>query len=62
MINIRDLIDHAKCYQTVRELRWPDGISCPIVRHHPSSRTAKMRLNLIANVTSATAAASGSTT
>lgn len=29
MINLRDLIDDAKCYQIVRDLRWPDGISCP---------------------------------
>jgi transposase-like protein len=29
MINIRDLIDDAKCYQTVREMRWPDRIICP---------------------------------
>jgi len=34
MVNIRDLIDDAKCYQTVRDLRWPDGMSCP----HRSSR------------------------
>ena len=29
MVNIRDLIDDAKCFQTVRELRWPDGVTCP---------------------------------
>jgi transposase-like protein len=29
MVNIRDLIDDAKCYETVRALRWPDGITCP---------------------------------
>ena len=29
MVNIRDLIDHAKCYETVRALRWPDGVTCP---------------------------------
>jgi transposase-like protein len=29
MVNIRDLIDHAKCYETVRALRWPDGLVCP---------------------------------
>ncbi len=34
MINIQQLIDDAKCYETVRELRWPDGITCP----HCSSR------------------------
>jgi transposase len=29
MVNIRDLIDDAKCFQTVREMRWPDGVECP---------------------------------
>ncbi len=29
MINIRDLIDDAKCFQTVREMRWPNGVTCP---------------------------------
>src|SRR5713101_1282573 len=29
MINIQHLIDDAKCYDTVRELRWPDGVKCP---------------------------------
>jgi transposase-like protein len=29
MINIQQLIDDAKCYETVRELRWPDGVRCP---------------------------------
>jgi len=29
MVNIRDLIDDAKCFETVRTLRWPEGISCP---------------------------------
>jgi transposase-like protein len=28
-INITNLIDDVQCYQTVRELRWPDGITCP---------------------------------
>ena len=28
-INIKNLIDDVQCYQTVRELRWPDGIACP---------------------------------
>src|SRR5262245_66406007 len=28
-INIKNLIDDVQCYQTVRELRWPDGITCP---------------------------------
>jgi transposase-like protein len=28
-VNIRRLIDAVQCYQTVRELRWPDGVACP---------------------------------
>ena len=29
MINIQSLIDDDKCFETVRALRWPDGVSCP---------------------------------
>ena len=29
MIHIQSLIDDAKCFETVRTLRWPDGICCP---------------------------------
>jgi transposase-like protein len=31
MLNIQlsHLIDDAKCYEVVRELRWPDGLRCP---------------------------------
>src|SRR5512135_2328377 len=29
MINLPNLIDDAKCFQTVRELRWPEGVTCP---------------------------------
>jgi transposase-like protein len=28
-VNITNLIDDAQCYQTVRELRWPEGVDCP---------------------------------
>ena len=28
-VNIKNLIDDVQCYQTVRELRWPEGIMCP---------------------------------
>src|SRR5262249_59532471 len=28
-VNIKPLIDDVQCYQTVRALRWPDGITCP---------------------------------
>jgi hypothetical protein len=29
MINIEALIDNAKCFQTVRAMRRPDGVRCP---------------------------------
>ena len=29
MLNIQNLIDDAKCFETVRDLRWGDGIFCP---------------------------------
>ena len=29
MINIQNLIDDAKCYETVREMRWSEGVKCP---------------------------------
>jgi len=28
-VNSTHLIDAGQCYQTVRELRWPDGVVCP---------------------------------
>ncbi len=29
MVNIQALIDDSKCFQTIRELRWPGGVLCP---------------------------------
>ena len=29
MVNIQALIDDAKCFETVRTMRWPDGVCCP---------------------------------
>jgi transposase-like protein len=29
MVNIQDLIDDAKCHETVRTMRWPNGVTCP---------------------------------
>ena len=29
MLNIQRLIDEAKCYEVVRELRWAEGVHCP---------------------------------
>lgn len=29
MINLKSLMDDAKCFATVRDMRWPDGVMCP---------------------------------
>ena len=29
MINIQNLVDYAKCYETVRGIRWSEGVKCP---------------------------------
>lgn len=29
MLKFNDLLDNAKCYEQLRQLRWPDGICCP---------------------------------
>src|SRR5262245_57278007 len=29
MIHMPSLIDDAQCFETVRALRWPDGVCCP---------------------------------
>src|SRR5215213_2934938 len=29
LVNILGIIDDAKCYEMVRQLRWPDGVRCP---------------------------------
>ena len=29
MVNIDDLIDDTKCYETILTMRWPDGLTCP---------------------------------
>jgi len=28
-IQIKNLLDDKKCYEVVRELRWPNGVACP---------------------------------
>ncbi len=29
LVNLQTLIDEAKCYGVVRQLRWPTGVCCP---------------------------------
>lgn len=28
MVNFQNLVDDAKCYDAVRTMRWPDGVTC----------------------------------
>ena len=37
-LTLLPLIDDQKCFQTVRELRWPEGVKCP---HCGSAQVAK---------------------
>ena len=32
LVNLSSLIDDAKCYDLVRQQRWPDGVRCPALR------------------------------
>ena len=38
MVNIQNLIDDIKCFETVRQLRWPQSVTCP---HCDSPRITK---------------------
>ena len=38
LVNILGIIDDAKCYEVVRQLRWPDGVRCA---HCDSARIVK---------------------
>lgn len=38
LLNIQHLIEEAKCYAVVREMRWPEGVRCP---HCGSEETKK---------------------
>jgi len=29
MIKLQNLLDDTKCYEIVRDLRWPEGVACP---------------------------------
>ena len=29
LIHIQNLVDDARCYEVVRQLRWPEGVRCP---------------------------------
>src|SRR4028119_668976 len=41
MLNLASLIDDAKCYETVRQMRWSEGASCPKCTCHQVIRRGK---------------------
>ncbi len=50
LVNIQTLIDDAKCYEVVRQLRWPTGVRCPtcgatdiVKRGHHTHQTHRQR-------------------
>ena len=50
MLNIQNLIDDFKCFETVGSMRWPDGVSCPhcastqvIRKGHDDTQPARQR-------------------
>ncbi len=40
MLNILNLIDDTRCFETVRAMRWPQGVTCP---HCDSPQVTKQR-------------------
>ena len=38
LVNLQFLVDDAKCFETVRRLRWPEGVRCPDVRSDKVAR------------------------
>lgn len=50
LVNLASLIDDAKCYELIRQHRWPDGIRCPscssrtVIRHgHDDTQRCRQR-------------------
>lgn len=42
MLQLLSLVDDAKCFETARHLRWPEGVCCP---HCGSSHVARKGLD-----------------
>ena len=38
MIHLQNLIDDKRCYEVVRQLRWPAGVGCPHCQSHQISK------------------------
>lgn len=41
MIHLQNLLDDAKCYETVRKLRWPEGVRCPHCMSAPVTKQGR---------------------
>jgi hypothetical protein len=63
LVNLSSLIDDAKCFELVRQHRWPEGVRCP---HCGEARVARDghddSPNRIGSATAARRAAPASTT
>ena len=55
ILNIRAIIDDAKCFQTVRELRWRDGVRTAIRRRWSSTGEMKPSRSVSAIIVEAAA-------
>ena len=45
-VNIKNLIDDVRCYQTIRELRWPDGIEGFVANFAQKVMTGQLPLSV----------------
>ena len=48
-LNLTHLIDDAKCYETIRQMRWASGVCCPKCNSPSVIKRGKMRPSPIAN-------------
>jgi transposase-like protein len=40
-VNLQSLMDDTKCYETVRALRWPEGVHCPHCASSPVTQPGR---------------------
>ena len=40
VVNLSGLLDEAKCFELVRQHRWPDGVRCPDSQVSPHFKSA----------------------
>ena len=62
LVNLQFLVDDAKCFETVRRLRWPEGVRCPICESDKVARHGLTTGSRSASVTAARPARRASTT